>query len=68
VTKPQGEPQPRQWKEGGYLERLPKDPWGINYLYLNPGTHGEIDIYSLGADGQAGGTGVNADMGNWQLE
>lgn len=68
VTKPQGEPEPRQWKEGGYLDRLPKDPWGTDYLYLSPGTQGEMDIYSLGADGQTGGSGVNADIGNWQLE
>lgn len=66
VVKPQGEPEPRQWKEGGYLDRLPKDPWGFPYLYLNPGAHGEIDIYSLGADGQPGGSGVTADVGNWE--
>ena len=68
VAKPTGMPEPRQWKTGGYLARLPKDPWGFHYLYLNPGQHGEIDIFSLGADGQQGGTEVNADIGNWQLD
>ena len=61
-------PEPRQWKEGGYLERLPKDPWGFAYNYLSPGQHGETDIWSYGADGQPDGTGINADLGNWQLE
>jgi general secretion pathway protein G len=68
ITKPQGEPQPRQWKPGGYLSQLPRDPWGFPYNYLSPGTHGEFDLYSFGADGQPEGTGVNADVGNWQLE
>jgi general secretion pathway protein G len=68
VAKPTTSPEPRNWKEGGYLERLPKDPWGGDYLYLNPGVHGEIDIFSLGADGQTGGEGINSDIGNWQGE
>jgi len=68
VKKPSGEPEPRNWKEGGYIDRLPKDPWGNEYQYLNPGVHGPIDIYSLGADGQEGGEGMNADIGNWNLE
>jgi len=68
VTKPTGLPEPRQWKEGGYLERLPKDPWGFPYNYLSPGGHGEFDVWSYGADGQPEGTGINADLGNWQLE
>ncbi len=67
VTKPGGTPEPRNWKDGGYLERLPKDPWGNEYQYLNPGSHGSIDIYSFGADGQEGGEDVNADVGNWNL-
>lgn len=54
-----------QWKEGGYLSKLPKDPWGRDYQYLNPGTHGSIDIFTLGTDGQQGGEGSNADVGNW---
>jgi general secretion pathway protein G len=68
VTKPTIPPEPRQWKQGGYLDRLPQDPWGRNYLYLQPGQHGDIDIYSLGADGQQGGDGINADLGNWGLK
>lgn len=50
-----------------YLERLPNDPWGRPYNYLNPGANGEVDIFSLGADGQPDGDGVNADIGSWQL-
>lgn len=53
------------WRQ--YLERLPSDPWGNPYHYLNPGTNGEIDVFSLGADGEPGGDGVNADIGSWQL-
>lgn len=68
VEKPVSEPSPRNWQEGGYIERLPKDPWGYSYKYLNPGEHGEIDIFSLGADGEPGGEGANADIGNWQNE
>ncbi len=60
------EPQPRNFKAGGYLEELPVDPWGRPYLYLSPGDHGTVDIYSLGADGVAGGEGQNADIGNWK--
>ena len=65
VTKPQTGDVPSNWKSSGYLERLPKDPWKHDYQYLNPGLHGEIDIWSLGADGQPGGEGVNADIGSW---
>lgn len=68
VQKPNGAPEPRNWKEGGYLSRMPKDPWGNGYQFLNPGTHGPVDIFSLGADGQPGGDGINADIGNWNLE
>ncbi|CAK0752822.1 Type II secretion system protein GspG [Gammaproteobacteria bacterium] len=57
-----------QWKEGGYLDRLPNDAWGHPYQYMNPGTRGSIDIWSWGADGQPGGDGVNTDIGNWSLE
>jgi general secretion pathway protein G len=66
VEKPTAEPVPQNWKAGGYVESLPKDPWGNVYQYSNPGTHGEIDVYSFGADGKAGGTGLDADVGNWQ--
>lgn len=64
ITKPSSA---AAWKEGGYIERLPKDPWGKAYLYLNPGTQGTIDVFSFGADGQQGGEGRNADIGNWNL-
>ncbi|MGE0386309.1 MAG: type II secretion system major pseudopilin GspG [Gammaproteobacteria bacterium] len=57
-----------RWKEGGYVERLPADPWGNPYQYLQPGTHGEYDLYSLGADGLPGGEGFAADIGNWSLQ
>ncbi|KWR89393.1 type II secretion system major pseudopilin GspG [Cupriavidus sp. IDO] len=66
VTKPTTEPVPNNWKGGGYLEKLPKDPWGHPYQYLNPGVRGEIDVFSFGADGQAGGSGNDADIGNWE--
>ena len=67
VAKPAQAPVPDNWKSGGYLERLPLDPWGKPYQYLNPGLRGEIDIFSFGADGQAGGEGSDADIGNWAL-
>jgi general secretion pathway protein G len=67
VAKPDAPPVPPNWKPGGYLEKLPKDPWGSPYQYLNPGLKGEIDVYSLGADRQPGGTGVDADIGSWDL-
>ena len=66
VQKPAGSPEPKNWKK--YMDRLPKDPWGEPYQYLSPGTKGEVDIFSLGADAQQGGEGVNADLGNWSLE
>jgi general secretion pathway protein G len=65
VQKPAGTPEPRNWKQ--YMDRLPKDPWGYEYVYQSPGEHAEIDIYSLGADGQVGGEDVDADIGNWEL-
>ena len=60
------DPEPRNFKAGGYLQEVPLDPWGRPYLYLSPGENGEIDIYSLGADGVSGGEGQNADIGNWR--
>lgn len=65
VTKPSSEPLPRKWANGGYLERLASDPWGQPYLYLNPGKHGSIDIYSQGPDGKAE---TEDDLGNWNVE
>ena len=59
------DPEPRNFKQGGYLERLPVDPWGRPYLYLSPGENGEFDLYSLGADGLSGGEDQNLDLGNW---
>jgi general secretion pathway protein G len=67
VIKPTAPPIPPNWKPGGYLERLPKDPWGSPYQYLNPGVHGEIDVFSYGADGAPGGEGNDADIGSWEL-
>jgi general secretion pathway protein G len=66
TTKPSSGPSASGWKEGGYVEKLPKDPWGNAYQYLSPGLHGEVDIFSFGADGQAGGEGEDADVGSWQ--
>jgi general secretion pathway protein G len=63
VAKPVAEPLPQNWKP--YLDYLPKDPWGKPYQYANPGQHGEIDIWSFGADGQPGGEGNDADIGSW---
>ena len=64
VTKPSGSPQPRNYKKGGYIKKLNKDPWGKEYMYLNPGTHGELDLYSLGPDSQPS----DDDIGNWNIE
>jgi general secretion pathway protein G len=64
VAKPTAGPIPPNWKP--YLERLPNDPWGRPYQYLNPGVKAEIDVMSFGADGQPGGEGKNADVGSWQ--
>ena len=65
VTKPAAAPAPSNWKP--YLDKVPKDPWGNTYQYLSPGVHDEVDVFSLGADGQPGGTGADLDIGSWQL-
>lgn len=65
VEKPTLDPVPANWKAGGYLDKLPKDPWGGAYQYLQPGVHGEVDVFSYGADNQPGGTGNDADLGSW---
>ena len=65
VNETQLEPEPRNFKQGGYLSELPIDPWGRAYLYLSPGEYGEIDVFSYGADGLPGGEGQNEDIGNW---
>ncbi len=67
VKLPTSTPQPANWKQGGYVERLPLDPWKTPYQYLNPGIKGEIDVFSFGADKQAGGEGSSADVGSWDL-
>ena len=59
---------PKNWKEGGYLKKVPTDPWGNPYLYLSPGEHGDFDIISYGSDGQEGGEGKDADIENWNIE
>ncbi len=65
VTRPTTPPEPPNWKAGGYLDQMPTDPWGNPYQYLSPGQHGDFDLYSMGADGQLNGQGVNADITNW---
>jgi general secretion pathway protein G len=64
ILKPTTEPVPGNWKP--YLDKLPNDPWGRPYQYMNPGIKGEVDVLSFGADGKAGGEGNNADLGSWQ--
>ncbi|MBK7263847.1 MAG: type II secretion system major pseudopilin GspG [Rubrivivax sp.] len=64
VRKPSAGAIPPNWKP--YLDKLPADPWGRPYQFLNPGVKGEIDVFSFGADGQAGGEGKNGDIGSWQ--
>jgi general secretion pathway protein G len=63
VRKPSGTPEAANWH--GYLDKMPKDPWGHPYLYLHPGSHGDIDVFSYGADNKPGGDGEDADVGNW---
>lgn len=67
VTQPSGEPPAKNWKAGGYLGQMPKDPWGNPYQYLSPGVKGAMDIFSLGSDNRPGGEGSAADIGNWDL-
>ena len=64
VQRPSTAPLPGNWKP--YLDKLPNDPWGRPYQYLNPGIKGEVDVMSFGADGASGGEGKNADIGSWQ--
>jgi len=67
IVKPTTGPAADGWKTGGYLDKLPKDPWGSPYQYLYPGIKGELDVFSYGADGQPGGVGNDADIGSWDL-
>jgi len=64
VTRPETGVAPMNWRR--YLDKLPPDPWGRAYQYLNPGVHDDVDVLSLGADGEPGGEGANADVGSWQ--
>ncbi|HEX6138428.1 MAG TPA: type II secretion system major pseudopilin GspG [Casimicrobiaceae bacterium] len=67
VAKPAEPPLPPNWKPGGYLEKLPRDPWGRPYQYLNPGLKSDVDVFTYGADGQPGGSGADGDIGSWDL-
>lgn len=67
INKPSSGPAANGWKTGGYIDKLPKDPWGNLYQFLSPGVKGEVDVFSLGADGQPGGAGNDADIGSWDL-
>lgn len=68
VVQPSGVPEARNWNPEGYLNKVPKDPWGTEYQYLSPGSQGKFDLYSLGADAREGGEGVNADISFWDIE
>ena len=68
VTKPIVGRIPNRYKEGGYIRKIPLDPWGQPYLYLYPGVHGDLDLFSYGPDGETGGEGENADVANWNLD
>jgi len=65
VSRPDFGPEPKNYRQHGYIKRLPKDPWGNEYQYLSPGEHGQFDLYSLGADGVEGGEGLATDITNW---
>lgn len=67
VEKPSGDPPAKNWRSG-YITRLPNDPWGNPYQYLQPGNKGNFDVFTMGADGKPGGEGVAADIGNWNVE
>jgi len=66
ITAPAGLDRAERYRTGGYIRQLPNDPWGNAYQYIFPGEHGPFDIYSYGADGELGGEGGDADIGNWQ--
>ncbi|MEO5341903.1 MAG: type II secretion system major pseudopilin GspG [Gammaproteobacteria bacterium SHHR-1] len=67
ASQPSGQPQPRNWRQGGYIDRLPKDPWGNDYQYLQPGVNSEIDIFSLGPNGRPGNADPENLIGNWNI-
>lgn len=68
VEKPTVGRVPNRYKEGGYIKKIPLDPWGQQYLYLSPGVHGDFDLFSYGPDGESGGEGDDADVANWDLD
>lgn len=68
VDKPTNGRIPAHYKEGGYIRKIPLDPWGQQYRYLCPGVHGDFDLFSYGPDGESGGEGENADVANWNLD
>lgn len=68
VERPDIAPLPENWASGGYIDRMPTDPWGRPYLYLQPGIHDDFDVFTLGADGREGGTGTDADIGQWSAQ
>ncbi len=68
VVKPTVGRIPSRYKSGGYIRKIPLDPWGQPYLYLNPGVHGDFDLFCYGPDGESGGEGENADIANWNLD
>jgi len=68
VEKPSTGRIPSRFRDGGYIKKVPADPWGQPYLYLSPGTHGDFDLFSYGPDGESGGDGNNADIGNWNID
>ena len=68
VTKPGSGRIPTRYKEGGYMKKLPRDPWEQPYIFLSPGAHGDFDLFSYGPDGESGGEGDDADIANWNLE
>jgi general secretion pathway protein G len=68
VSKPTIGSIPQHWREGGYLPKVPKDPWSHDYVYISPGAHGDYDLLSYGGDGEQGGDGKDADIESWNLE
>lgn len=68
VSPPTLDPLAPNWATGGYMDRLPKDPWGQLYQYLSPGVHGDFDVFTYGADGAPGGSGADADIGSWSVQ
>ncbi len=66
--KPTSGQEAKNWQAGGYIKKVPKDPWGNDYQYLSPGENGDFDLYSLGSDGRPGGEDSGKDIGNWDLE